>query len=716
MAMSAHPGGLTKEMALAGRPTNAWTPAWVAKLWKGRETLTVHDVAALKADARDRLSLIIEYFLDDRRRRLLACDLAEQAMAQAGDADARFLFAISVARAYADGAASLERLEEAKEAARRVTVLEPRDYSDPVRVARTTAINVCCVVKAPMEVRPYNTDHDAAGQAVMGNLHNWGIVVNWTHPHGAPGKPTMEAVREEAVRRAVAYADGLAGRCGPGLVRPDCALHLNANGDAFPAQVEAAVRMYAPEMLAPRLSCEYAPPADAGVRHVDVPMGDDAVERRLLRMQAEAPTFHAPGLLGDPACREALGCVDYVALGHQVIEVQKIPGLTQAVQHSAEVAAASMAATLAEDAMRAQQRGVTPAGAVAAEALEQVMEAMDRTIEALAPATPGWTTHPDGSRSYYDPELSDAIEDMVNKAVLEKFAGVQPGAPGWFWFAEDRADGTEDLVVRRVVRDGSGGLWTDDRGHGVRVTTGMAAACEGPVAPYATQADREAASRAEAVKISTLVQQVQGDLINRLEAMLDAAGAPPYGPGINSTTDRVQAALDAYGALRATQGAPPPPDAELRADAQETAAFAVYDALTLLLGEAGLGPRVAPTRMQAWAQQILESLLRADVGWAIGVLADADATLRMRVRERREALADHVHMVWARWMAWQGEHVHLVPKAAALAMHTAAIERWARQAQTPYVELGEAERASDRAIAEEYVAILLGDSDPEGRD
>jgi len=262
MAMSAHPGGLTKEMALAGRPTNAWTPAWVAKLWKGRETLTVHDVAALKADARDRLSLIIEYFLDDRRRRLLACDLAEQVMAQAGDADARFLFAISVARAYADGAASLERLEEAKEAARRVTVLEPRDYIDPVRVARTTAINVCCVVKAPMEVRPYNTDHDAAGQAVMGNLHNWGIVVNWTHPHGAPGTPTTGSVREEAVRMAVAYAKEVP---------------FNANGDAFPEQAVVVA---------------------AGVRHVDVPMGDDTVERRLLRMQAEAPTFHVPGLIG----------------------------------------------------------------------------------------------------------------------------------------------------------------------------------------------------------------------------------------------------------------------------------------------------------------------------------------------------------------------------------------------------------------------------------
>lgn len=298
---------------------------------------------------------------------------------------------------------------------------------------------------------------------------------------------------------------------------------------------------------------------------------------------------------------------------------------------------------------------------------------------------------------------------------------MQPGQPGYYWFEEPCA-GTVVRVVRRVVRDGSGGLWTDDAGHGVPVTGALAATCLGPVAPYATQADREAASRAEAVQISTLVQQVQGDLINRLEAMLDAAGAPPYGPGINSTTDRVQAALDAHGALRATQGAPPPPDAELRADAQETAAFAVYDALTLLLGEAGLGPRVAPTRMQEWAQQILESLLRADVGWAIGVLIDADATLRMRVRKRREALADHIHMVWARWIAWQGEHVALVPLtteaegAAGLARGQDAIARWGRQARSTYAELTIEEQASDRAIADEYMAILLGEPLPAGRD
>jgi hypothetical protein len=151
----------------------------------------------------------------------------------------------------------------------------------------------------------------------------------------------------------------------------------------------------------------------------------------------------------------------------------------------------------------------------------------------------GGTTPADGAQTFYDPELSDAIEDSVCKALAPRFAAVQPGAPGYYWFAEDCADGTEVPVVRRVVRDGSEGLWTDDGGHGVPLTSGLMAACLGPVAPYGKNSDR------------TLV---------------------------------------------------------------------------------------------------------------------------------REALAAHAHAVWARWMAWQGAHA----------------------------DLSEAERASDRAIADEYLAILEG--------
>jgi hypothetical protein len=153
---------------------------------------------------------------------------------------------------------------------------------------------------------------------------------------------------------------------------------------------------------------------------------------------------------------------------------------------------------------------------------------------------------------------------------------------------------------------------------------------------------------------------------------------------------------------------------ELKADAQETAAFAVFDALTLLLGEAGLGPQVAPEKVDQWARTILASLLRSDVAWAIGALVDADATWKVRVQDRREALAAHVHVVWARWMDWQAKHARLIPEAV---MHHSAvthrkqinmIERWERQAETAYWDLSDSEKASDRVIADEYLAIVQG--------
>jgi hypothetical protein len=467
----------------------------------------------------------------------------------------------------------------------------------------------------------------------------------------------------------------------------------------------------------------------------------EAVRQRIRRMQAEAPTYQAPRGILAPWARAALGRVDYVAVAPRIIDVQLMPPASpmvcdretadRMVRHNEAVAAASMAAEIARIEMKEgdvlgvdvvltqapepiedlRVRGsVTAAGAQVAEALEAFSEQLDRTIDALGPAE-GWTTHPDGSRSYHDDALSDAISAAVDRALLATFEGVQPGVEGYFWFEEDCADGAEKRVVRRVVRDGSGGLWTDEGGHGVRVTQGLAARCLGPVAPpQGPGAEQEALLRTNA-----LVQRVVGDLCARLEAMMDAVGVLPYGPGIGSTTERVQAALEAYAVLRAerallTAGAQP---AEaLRADAQATAVFAVFDALCLLTGEAGL--RVAPEQAEVWAQRILESLLRADVGWAIGILTDADAALRMRMRERREALADHVHMVWARWMAWQGEHAGLIALTtdaeggAGLARGHEAIARWYRQAKTPYAELPAADQASDRAIADEYLAVLLG--------
>lgn len=73
---------------------------------------------------------------------------------------------------------------------------------------------------------------------------------------------------------------------------------------------------------------------------------------------------------------------------------------------------------------------------------------------------------------------------------------------------------------------------------------------------------------------------------------------------------------------------------------------------------------------------------------------------------RKELLAELAHVVWAEWMAWQEKHVHLVPRLPYQEQNRDAIDRWKRQAATPYEQLPDAEKASDRAIAERYLYII----------
>jgi len=65
----------------------------------------------------------------------------------------------------------------------------------------------------------------------------------------------------------------------------------------------------------------------------------------------------------------------------------------------------------------------------------------------------------------------------------------------------------------------------------------------------------------------------------------------------------------------------------------------------------------------------------------------------------RERLADLAHEQWSGWMGW------MLPK---LSQPDAAdwIARWTRQMKTPYAELSERERDSDRREADRVLAIL----------
>jgi hypothetical protein len=67
----------------------------------------------------------------------------------------------------------------------------------------------------------------------------------------------------------------------------------------------------------------------------------------------------------------------------------------------------------------------------------------------------------------------------------------------------------------------------------------------------------------------------------------------------------------------------------------------------------------------------------------------------MDTKELREQIAELTHLIWQRWMGYMlcnldEEH----------------IERWKRQSNTSYKDLMTSEKASDRAIADEYLALM----------
>ena len=72
--------------------------------------------------------------------------------------------------------------------------------------------------------------------------------------------------------------------------------------------------------------------------------------------------------------------------------------------------------------------------------------------------------------------------------------------------------------------------------------------------------------------------------------------------------------------------------------------------------------------------------------------------------DQREEVADLVHAVWARWMVHMFKQCEVVQGGALIPQPL--VERWERQAHTPYKDLSEKEKESDRAIADEYLELL----------
>jgi predicted ester cyclase len=65
----------------------------------------------------------------------------------------------------------------------------------------------------------------------------------------------------------------------------------------------------------------------------------------------------------------------------------------------------------------------------------------------------------------------------------------------------------------------------------------------------------------------------------------------------------------------------------------------------------------------------------------------------------RERLADLAHKQWSGWMRWMIHCLESPDRDTHLA-------RWKRQMETPYAELPETEKESDRREADKVVAVL----------
>ena len=71
----------------------------------------------------------------------------------------------------------------------------------------------------------------------------------------------------------------------------------------------------------------------------------------------------------------------------------------------------------------------------------------------------------------------------------------------------------------------------------------------------------------------------------------------------------------------------------------------------------------------------------------------------------REKLAEYAHKAWSGWM----DYLFLKSTLnldGTVTIPVWAVERWKRQAKTPYAELPEGEKKSDRSEADEMLSIV----------
>ena len=79
----------------------------------------------------------------------------------------------------------------------------------------------------------------------------------------------------------------------------------------------------------------------------------------------------------------------------------------------------------------------------------------------------------------------------------------------------------------------------------------------------------------------------------------------------------------------------------------------------------------------------------------------------------REALSDVQHEIWSHWMIWQFSCCQQNDDGS-VTIPAAKVERWTRQMNTPYSELSDGERESDRHQADKILKVLASQELVEG--
>lgn len=78
----------------------------------------------------------------------------------------------------------------------------------------------------------------------------------------------------------------------------------------------------------------------------------------------------------------------------------------------------------------------------------------------------------------------------------------------------------------------------------------------------------------------------------------------------------------------------------------------------------------------------------------------------MATNRTREALAEYAHRAWSGWMDYLFAKSTATGGDGSVAIPAWAVERWERQAETAYADLLESEKESDRAEADQILAII----------